>query len=244
MLAAFSAVDLVSVWEQGRTGGRAERAYLLLSWAHPEMSGEELEALPLGRRDAMLLQLREQMFGPWLESVVRCPQCRETLKINLDIRELRHKRTPDSVATALLADNLRVRFRVPTGGDLRDLKNCHDPQEARRQLIGRCILEAHRGEKRIEPSQLTREETVALADRVAEVDPHGELILNGDCPNCAHRWATLLDIASFLWQELELAVNRLLGEVHTLAWAYSWSEHDILAMSARRRRLYLELLAG
>ena len=243
MRAAFSAVDLVNVWEEGCTGGRAERAYLLLSWAHPEMSGEELEALPLGSRDAMLLQLREQMFGPWLESVVRCPQCRETLKINLDIRELQHEAKPTSTETALLGDSLRIRFRVPNAGDLRDLENCNDAREAREQLIRRCILEAHRGGKKIEPSQLTCEETVALADRVAEVDPHGELILNGDCPNCPHRWATLLDIASFLWQELELAVNRLLGEVHTLAWAYSWSEHEILAMSARRRRLYLELLA-
>jgi T4 bacteriophage base plate protein len=241
---ALAAMDLVDIWEQGCASGRAERAYLLLSRAHPEMSGEELEALPLGSHDAMLLQLREQMFGPWLESVVKCPQCGEWLEINVDIRELRHKATSASVETALLSDNLRIRFRVPTGGDLRDLENCNDKQEARQQLIRRCVLEAHRGEKKIEPSLLTREETVALADRVAEVDPHGELILNGDCPKCAHRWPTPLDIASFLWQELELAVNRLLGEVHTLAWAYCWSERDILAMSARRRRVYLELLAG
>jgi hypothetical protein len=243
MQAAFSAVDLVNLWEEGCAGGRAERGSLLLSRANPEMSGEELEALPLGSRDTLLLRLREQMFGPWLESVVKCPQCGEWLEINFDIRELRHEAPSASGETALLSDNLKIRFRVPNGGDLRDLENCNDVREARQRLIRRCILEAHRGEKKIQPSQLSCEETVALADRVAEVDPHGELILNADCLNCAHRWSTLLDIASFLWQELELAVNRLRSEVHTLAWAYSWSERDILAMSGPRRRLYLELLA-
>jgi hypothetical protein len=36
-------------------------------------------------------------------------------------------------------------------------------------------------------------------------------------------------------------VRRLLREVHTLALAYGWREADILNMSARRRRFYLEM---
>jgi hypothetical protein len=33
-------------------------------------------------------------------------------------------------------------------------------------------------------------------------------------------------------------------DVHQLASAYGWSEHDILTMSAGRRQLYLELVAS
>ncbi len=236
--------EFVDIWEQGNGIGLSERAQLLLSREHPAMTGEELDKLTIGARDAMLLALRERIFGPWLESVIRCPQCSETLEIRRDLRELLDDRTCEDPETEWKSGNVHVRFRVPNSGDLRDLEKCRNREEARALLIERCTMEAHRGERRILPSQLTSEEETALADRVAEADPYGELVLINKCPNCAHRWPTVLDIASFLWQELALAVKRLLGEVHALAWAYSWSERDILAMSAHRRRLYLELLAG
>ena len=239
----LGAEDLVDIWEQGSTSGRAERAHLLLSRTRPDLSGEKLDGLPLGSRDAMLLQLREQMFGPWLKSVVECPHCHETLEINLDIRELRSGEAGENLEAEFVSNHLKIRFRVPTHGDLRNVENCNDLQEARRRLIGRCVLEVHRGGKKVEPIELTREETIALAGRVVESDPHAELILGGECPSCSHRWTSPLDIASFLWQELEVAVKRLLADVHALAWAYSWSERDILSMSERRRRFYLELLA-
>jgi len=50
------------------------------------------------------------------------------------------------------------------------------------------------------------------------------------------------DILTYLWSEIEDWAQRLLLEVHTLALAYGWSERDILAMSPRRRRLYLEMV--
>ena len=189
----------------------------------------------------MLLQLREQMFGPWLKSVVECPQCHETLEINLDIRELRSREAGENLEAEFLSNHLKIRFRVPTHGDLRNLRTamtCRRPVAVDRALV----LEVHRGGKKVESLELTREETIALAGRVVEADPHAELILAGECPSCSHRWTSPLDIASFLWQELELAVKRLLADVHALAWAYSWSERDILSMSERRRRFYLELL--
>jgi hypothetical protein len=52
----------------------------------------------------------------------------------------------------------------------------------------------------------------------------------------------LFDIVSFFWTELSAQAKRLLREVHTLARGYGWREADILAMSARRRQLYLDLV--
>jgi hypothetical protein len=240
---ALTAVDLVDVWEQGWASGCAERALLLLGRAHPDISDEELEAMPLGIRDDLLLQLRQQLFGPWLESVVICPKCSESLEISVDANELRAEgESGDDARTEWTSGELSVRFRVPASGDLRDLEGDRDPEEVRRRLLERCVLEAHRGVETIEPLQLTREETIALGEHIAQADPRGELMLNAECPRCGHRWERLLDIASFLWREIDIHVKRLLGDVHTIASAYSWSERDILAMSARRRQMYLEEL--
>ena len=140
------------------------------------------------------------------------------------------------------AGDLSVRFRVPTTRDFLDLEAFSDPDEVRRGLIERCVLDAHRGTERIQPLQLDEEETIALGEEIAQADPNGELMLLAECPSCGHRWDSLLDIASFLWQEIDIHVRRLLAEVHTLATAYSWSERDILSMSALRRQMYLEEL--
>lgn len=239
----LTAFDLVDIWERGHALGRAERACLLLGRAHPDMSHEALDALPLGTRDHLLLELRAKTFGGRLESVVNCPNCNEPQEISLDVQELRAGPAPDADLEAEWTNgDLTVRLRVPTGGDLRDLEGCEDREQARRRLIERCVVDARRGEETIEPSRLTHEETVALAERVAQADPGGELMLAGDCPSCGQRWEALLDVAAFLWHELEIRVKGLLAEVHTLAWSYSWSERDILSMSAWRRRIYLELL--
>jgi hypothetical protein len=78
---------------------------------------------------------------------------------------------------------------------------------------------------------------------MAELDPQSDVELSLSCPNCGHAWRAPLDIASYFWSEVEAWAQRLLLEVHQLARGYGWSERDILAMSARRRRAYLEMLA-
>jgi hypothetical protein len=51
----------------------------------------------------------------------------------------------------------------------------------------------------------------------------------------------LFDVVSYFWGEIEDWAMRLFRDVHSLAAAYGWSEREIIGMSARRRRLYLEL---
>jgi hypothetical protein len=243
MMRALTTLDLVDIWEQGGVCGYAQRALLLLSRIHPDISDDELEAMPLGVRDGLLLQLRHQLFGSRLESVVRCPRCGESLEIRVDAHQLIASRESSDASTReWTTGDLSVRFRVPTAGDLRDLEKYSDPGDVRRSLLERCVVEARRGGERIEPLQLTGEESIALGERIAQADPHGELLLNSHCPGCGHSWDSVLDIASFLWQELDTHVRRLVAEVHTLASAYAWSERDILTMSARRRQMYLEEL--
>jgi len=62
------------------------------------------------------------------------------------------------------------------------------------------------------------------------------------CPKCSHEWEMSFDICSYLWREVDNLAKRALREVAMLAAAFGWSESDILRMSPRRRRLYLEMI--
>ena len=47
----------------------------------------------------------------------------------------------------------------------------------------------------------------------------------------------------FLWNDVDRWARALFGTVDTLARAYGWREADVLALSPRRRRVYLNLAA-
>ena len=84
---------------------------------------------------------------------------------------------------------------------------------------------------------------MTVAQRIAELDPQAEIVLDLNCAACHHRWQAPFDPAAFLFREVEAAVARLTNDVHQLARAYAWSEESILAMGAARRRRYLNLVS-
>ena len=79
----------------------------------------------------------------------------------------------------------------------------------------------------------------AVEDTLEMLDPAIETTLAWSCPACGAAWTELLDAASLLASELGSQAQQVLAEVATLALAYHWSERDILAMPAQRRRFYL-----
>ena len=239
----MNAAALLAAWEEGQGQGPAHRALSLLAAADPEAGWEELAALPLGERDRRLLDLRQAALGGRLDGVARCPGCGETLDVALDSRSLR----VEAVAgpeLALSRAGLELRFRLPDSRDLLAAEACAGVAEARRTLAERCVVEAWRGGAPVAAAALADEEVAALADALAAADPGAELLLELSCPVCGHGWSAILDVASFVWSEVEAEALRLLGEVHVLARAYGWREGDVLALSPRRRRLYLGMVAG
>jgi hypothetical protein len=89
------------------------------------------------------------------------------------------------------------------------------------------------------PAVLTRIDAALLA-----ADPRGLGSLDVGCSACERAFSAPLDIASVLWHELDAWAHHTLAEVHALASAYGWREADVLALSAQRRFLYLQLAAG
>jgi hypothetical protein len=241
---ALSAAELLAAWEQGLSQTPLERALTLLRAA----TGEEPDALArlsIGQRDARLLTLRELTFGPQLVSVTTCPNCGERLEMTFGVAELRA--APEAEQTdpcALSCSGYDVLFRLPNTLDLAALTSGADVADARRVLLGRCLLSARRGDAEVAAGHLPPEVLEAVAGRMGEADPQADIQLALVCTRCAHRWQEAFDVGLFLWGELHAWAARTLGEVHKLARAYGWREADILALSPVRRQFYLDMIGG
>jgi hypothetical protein len=239
---ALSASELLSVWELGLEQAPAERALALLATACG-VPPAALAGLPIGQRDAGLLTLREWTFGPRLSCHVTCPGCSQQLEISFDAAEIR---TDAAVETEcrLTKDGYDVRFRPPNCGDLVALAGESDPGRHRQFLFERCLLEARHGDQPVPADALGAEVVDAMADGMAQADPQADVRRPISCAACGQSWRTVFDIGSFFWIEIDAWARRILREVHALASAYGWAERDILALSPRRRQLYLEMVGG
>lgn len=234
------AAELLEVWEQGQREAPLYRALRLLAAACPESAAEALARLSIGRRDALLLQLRAWTFGPQLDNVADCPNCGQRLEFALQCAELLQTAADDVQTLSVNAAGREVTFRLPDSRDLMAVAGEADPDAARRALFERCLVEVRpSGEARLPPAAIT-----AVLRKMSEADPQADLRFDLNCPGCGHRWEAAFDIASFFWSELDHWAQRTLREVHGLASAYGWSERDILSMSAWRRRAYLGMAGG
>jgi hypothetical protein len=234
--------ELLRVWELGEEQHPLDRALTILATAYPEVSWDELATLSIGERDAHLLTVREQTYGPRLEAFVECPRCSESLEFDVTTADLRAEEpTTVEQALELSSDGFELRFRLPDSRDLAAVLGCRDLSEAHGLLMQRCVLEASREGTSVAGSELPADIAAEISRSMSEHDPQAEVLIDLRCPSCHHRWQALFDILTFFWTELSVQAQRLLREVHALAQAYGWREADILGMSARRRQLYLEM---
>jgi len=104
----------------------------------------------------------------------------------------------------------------------------------------RCVEQALMKGNEVPIEDLPQVAIEALSDQMSKSDPQSDLILDLECPECKHKWQILFDIVKFFWTEINSHARHLLDDVHTLAYAYGWSETDILSMSANRRQFYID----
>lgn len=240
-----SASQLLQVWERGTERSVAVSCLWLLGISCDECQPEALAKLPLGQRDRLLLRLRAQLFGTQMQTVAWCPQCQAMVEAAFDCGDLLAvQETSEATPVFELASDDQasvVRFRLPDSTDLLALEGCNDTVQAREMLLERCVVEIEsRAAGSGQGTQLSVELQAQIALAMAAVDPQADLQLAFTCPDCAHRWEPMFDIAHFLWQELHAWALRTLRDVDLLARVYHWSEADILALSPRRRQAYLE----
>lgn len=217
-------------------------------------SPEDVRRLTVGDREALLIELRRLTLGDRLACVIRCPDagCGERLDVDLSLDDFLlapYEQCQELYeATFETAEGaLRVGFRIPNGGDQESVVALarSDARAAGVALIARCI-ESLRRESNLEEvpfDALSPELGDKISLAMSRLDPQAEIVLNLECAGCGNAFSTMFDTASFLLREIGNDVDELFREVHQLALHYHWNEPDILALSAKRRRRYLSLLA-
>jgi hypothetical protein len=240
----LSALELLETWEQGWGLAPVHRALALLAAAFPEESYEALAQRPIGRRNALLLRVREWLFGRQVVGAAFCPACGEQLELNFTTTELCPPPGDEDPPDTLLLqhEEYGVHFRLPNSLDLDAIPAGSDPAAIRQLLLRRCLVAAQKAGKATAADQLPATVLDELVARMEEVDPQANIQLALACPNCGHEWQASFDILAYLWRELEDWAVRTLGDVHRLAATYGWRESDILNMTPWRRQIYLDLI--
>jgi hypothetical protein len=229
-------IRALDLWERAQPLGPIERAVELAAAAAPAAARDDVAALPLGRRDARLLALRDTA----LEATAGCPACGETVEFSPDAAQLLEVQPAPVVP--LETDGFTVRWRPPDSRDALAAAAAPGPAAAHRILLERCVLAAGGPAGPTDATELPAAVCDALDAAMAAADPLAEILIDLACPACATAFGADLDVASFVWAELDAAAHELLGEVDELARAYGWSEPEVLALSDRRRAAYLRRL--
>jgi hypothetical protein len=235
-----SHADLLAIWERGLERSPPRRALDLLAWGWMDEPAERLAALPVGAREGRLAELRAALFGPLLVLSARCPACDAQVELSLPLAELRA--APPPAELRIETDGFTLVARPPTAADLADAAACASLERAVTLLRERVLVAAERGGEPVAATELSAAALVALDDALEAADPLGDPRVAVTCLSCAQGWTAPLDLAAVLWDELDAWARRTLRDVHSLARAYGWSEAAILALSARRRYVYLSLI--
>jgi hypothetical protein len=235
---------LLRVWERGLRANGPERALITLRELSAGLSEERSHALTLGERDRALFAARCRLFGDHFVANVPCPDCGQRLQFEFDVSDVLNgdAGVPAARITVETSDNCTIVIRVPNVDDLQCASNAADAVDARRQILERCVESALRGDMPMGMSEISETALEQIGMQLERADPDASLVIEAHCPGCNRSAEHDLDIAAFLWSEIEAESIRLLREVHKLARGYGWRESDILALSPLRRRAYIEML--
>jgi hypothetical protein len=208
--------------------------------------------LPLGDRDALLLHLHRMCVGEQLDAVVKCPapKCGAVLDVEIAVADLlvAPVAAPAPTHACVLVESgrdYRLTVRRVTAGDQEDIASLarRDPDAATAALLDRCVQEV-RDDGATNPLPAPSPSLMArISDALALLDPQAELELHVRCASCEQPFVAFFDPATYLLSEISQRAQCLIEDIHALACAYHWSEAAIVALSPRRRRRYLELLA-
>src|SRR6202000_183080 len=195
----LSAAQLLQVWEQGMREHPVDRALTLLVACCDE-SRQALAGFSIGRRDALLLQVYERLFGPDMEAYAQCPQCGERLEYRLSTREISAPVRDSEMPLVLEIEGKVLHLRLPNSTDLRAASDARSFEDARRSLLQRCVLESDGSEA--QPETWTDAMIEKISSSLAQADPQAETLIDLVCCACRHGWQVLLDIEGFLWMKI------------------------------------------
>lgn len=225
------------------------------------ISEDVVRRLVIADRCYLVLKLREATFGDQVQATVQCPWegCREKVDIDFSLHDIPVRESEEkgplytrelSAEAALSGEEgeqyREVTFRLPNGEDQEALSGLFEESEAKALalLLARCI---HRLGPLCAPGpDITRcLSPLACAEierYMEEAAPQVDLTLAAHCPECGREFTVPFNLLGFFLGECKTSRERLYREVHSLAYHYHWSEHEIMALPREKRRNYLTLL--
>lgn len=240
--------DILYLWESNIDSHPMDKALAILSRALPEFNRDQLAYLTQGKRDNLLLQVRQSTFGDRLQSFAQCPECGKVAEFPLSCERLCRCYNVIMDISRVISDNDegRVSVRLSNGKGLErvELYQYKNKFEEKNVVYHKRVYKTNAGLAQSLAQPLPYEIDFTLNQSLANADPLPELIIAIDCPSCNCQWQAALDVISMLWKEIAMAATQVIQEVHELALAYGWREQDVLALTSMRRAAYLKLLAS
>ncbi|HEU4389784.1 MAG TPA: hypothetical protein VFV34_18405 [Blastocatellia bacterium] len=221
--------------------------------------------LLVGDRDYLMLKLRAITLGERVDAVIECsnPTCGQCMDVRFTLTDLDLALKPvtqrcfQMTSTALGGEKLEAEFRLPTGADQEELASLFrkDESVAASEMFARCVLRVsrfrsdlrdeenagsfeQRGPTSLDPA--FRNEIISEIGRLA---PQVVIELESACPSCGNGFVTPLDFTAFTLAQMKHGLVELEEDVHKLAWHYHWPERDVLSLSRRKRKRYIELVS-
>jgi hypothetical protein len=230
---------LLAAWEQAASEAPLDRAVGLIARGWPDLPTAAIRHLTIAARDDRLLRLRAASFGPDMALFFACRGCATAMEISASVDDLCATLRAAPQYNAVACDGFDLQLRLADTNDLALVQAAGSHAAAQRVLLSRCVTAIGQDGAPVLLEALPApvlNAAIASADALCDA---AEILLRLDCPACEAQHTVALDLLSVLWREMRHAAQRLLAEVHELAWAYGWSEASILALTPRRRRAYL-----
>jgi hypothetical protein len=243
---SLSCNEVVTLWERGMDLSPWDKGALALSLVEPTLSPENVLSLSLGDYQSLLADLYAQMFGEEIEAVFECESCSELMELSFSLQEV----VPRGIQSGCISSTLKTSFGTELlyhplrVSDFAKASHLAEESEALECLVGGCLLDARREGKSVVASSLKDEEIEQLAHAIEKLDPLAQPSIEIACASCGKVQTHPFSISDFFWDKVAEKARRLVMQVNLLAQAYGWSEEQILALSERRRGLYMELLEG
>lgn len=247
---ALTGEEILAAWECCVQLPEQRAALTVLALADPERDASEWGRLPLGERNALLLDLRTATLGRRMEGFALCPECGAELEFAFDAGELARDLRAQAGSALDVVDGCSL--RPANTLDLLAASAGGDEEQARRILLERTVSVKDAGpradggpadgESRRWLSAQSEPVFARLLQAFEALNASAEIRAQFQCAACGSSASVDVDVAHFFLGELARSARWLMMDVHDLASAYGWSEQSIVAMSAARRSAYLELL--
>lgn len=167
----LSRQQLLAIWENGRSLHCIDRALIMLGFAFPNHTHEDLVQLSIGKRDYLLLELREKLYGEKLNCLATCPECHKPVDISFTTKEVRMQPAMDEKCESVMNWNdYQIDFHLPNSLDLAAIAQCANDEDAKRILMERCLEKILQNGKPITVSELSEEAIRAIEQTIAGRD--------------------------------------------------------------------------